>query len=79
VGVGIEQRAGDGGIYQNEEDGPSWLVLYITVDDVDSMAAKIEQQGGRIVQPPFDVEGLGRLCLFEEPSGQRLAIIKRVF
>lgn len=68
-----------GGIYQNEEEGSSWLVLYITVDDVDSMAEKVEQHGGRIVQAPFDVEGLGRLCLFEEPSGQRLAIIKRVF
>jgi len=68
-----------GGIYQSEEESSSWLVLYITVDDVDAMAENIEQHGGRIIQPPFDVEGLGRLCLFEEPSGQRLAIITRVF
>lgn len=68
-----------GGIYQNDAAGSSWLVLYITVDDVDQMAAKIEQHGGKIVQAPFDVEGLGRLCLFEEPSGQKLAIIKRLF
>jgi len=68
-----------GGIYQNEEDGSSWLVLYITVDDVDAMAIRIEQHGGKILQLPFDVEGLGRICLFEEPSGQRLAIIKRAF
>ena len=68
-----------GGIYQNDTEGSSWLVLYITVDDVDAMAGKIEQHGGTILQRPFDVEGLGRLCLFEEPSGQKLAIIKRVF
>jgi len=82
----FEQLAGEGGngffgggIYQGEQGQPTWLTIYLTVDDVDAKAKEIEAAGGKIIDPPFDVKGLGRLCLFQEPSGQRLAIIKRVF
>lgn len=68
-----------GGFYNVGEGKEPYLILYITVDDVDARARKVEEGGGTIVEGPFDVTGLGRLCLIREPLGQMLALIKRSF
>ena len=68
-----------GGIYTHDKNSPAPLVLYITVEDVDAMAAKVKEHGGKITAEPFDIKGLGRLCFFTEPGGQVFGMIKRVF
>jgi uncharacterized protein len=47
---------------------PVWN-LYVTVSDVDATAAKVEQAGGKILAPPFDVLDSGRMATIQDPSG----------
>ncbi len=53
---------------------PSWNV-YVTVDDVDASASKVEGLGGRILQPPADIPGVGRFCVLQDPQGAVLCAI----
>ena len=53
---------------------PSWGA-YVTVDDVDAAAGKVEALGGKIVAPPRDVAGEARFCVFQDPQGACLSMI----
>jgi predicted enzyme related to lactoylglutathione lyase len=47
---------------------PHWNV-YITVDDVDAVAGKVEAAGGSVMAPPFDVLEAGRMAVITDPTG----------
>jgi predicted enzyme related to lactoylglutathione lyase len=47
---------------------PHWN-SYITVDDVDAVSARIEQLGGTLHAPPFDVMDVGRMAALSDPTG----------
>ncbi len=48
---------------------------YVTVDDVDATAAKVEGLGGKIIVAPTDVPTIGRFCVFTDPQGAVLSAI----
>jgi predicted enzyme related to lactoylglutathione lyase len=52
---------------------PHWNV-YIAVDDVDQLAPKASQNGGKIVMGPFDVFDAGRMAFVQDPSGAVLGL-----
>lgn len=45
-----------------------WL-SWVMVADVDEVTAVAEELGGRIARPPFDVPGVGRGSVVEDPQG----------
>ena len=47
---------------------PRWL-FYIGVDDVDATVAKIEEKGGGVIMPAFDMPGVGRMAFVRDPQG----------
>lgn len=47
---------------------PMWN-SYVTVDDVDATAAKVEGAGGSVMAPPFDVMDAGRMAVVTDPTG----------
>ncbi len=47
---------------------PSWYA-YIAVNDVDALASRVTQLGGKIIVPPHDVPGVGRVCMLADPTG----------
>jgi hypothetical protein len=47
---------------------PHWN-SYITVDDVDSVSARVEEAGGTLHTPPFDVMDVGRMSALSDPTG----------
>ena len=47
---------------------PYWKV-YITVDDVEAIAAKAPELGATLVMEPFDVFDAGRMCIVQDPTG----------
>lgn len=47
---------------------PTWSA-YVTVDDVDATAAKVEDLGGKILRPPMDIPTVGRFCVLQDPQG----------
>ena len=48
---------------------------YITVDDVDESAKKVEKLGGKIILPPTDIPKFGRFCVIKDPQGISLNLI----
>jgi predicted enzyme related to lactoylglutathione lyase len=52
---------------------PHWGT-YVTVDDVDAVASKVKEFGGKILVPPSDSPA-ARFCVFEDPQGAVLSVI----
>lgn len=59
AGVGPVQQAGQ----------PSAWMVYFDTDDADAVATKIEEAGGKVVAPAFDVLDAGRMAMFQDPIG----------
>jgi uncharacterized protein len=53
---------------------PRWGV-YVTVDDVDAAAKLVEELGGKVMQPPIDIDESMRFALIQDPQGALLSII----
>jgi uncharacterized protein len=53
---------------------PHWM-SYVHVADVDACAAKVAPAGGKVAQPPFDIPGIGRMCVIIDPQGAALALM----
>ena len=53
---------------------PCWG-FYITVDDVDRIAAAAAAAGAQVIVPVSDAPGVGRFCGFMDPQGAYLAVI----
>ena len=47
---------------------PMWSA-YITVDDIDTTAGRVESSGGSVMAPPFDVMDAGRMAVVVDPAG----------
>lgn len=51
---------------------------YIAVDDVDACAVRAEQLGGKVVEPPHEIPGVGRACLISDSAGAPITLMKPV-
>jgi predicted enzyme related to lactoylglutathione lyase len=59
-----------GGIADAGSDGaPEAWIGYIAVDDVDARTKKAVQAGAKVLQPAFDIPGVGRIVILAEPGG----------
>lgn len=56
-----------------ENIAPCWAP-YITVDDVDDSARRVEKIGGKIISPT-DIPDVGRFCVIQDLQGVYLNII----
>jgi predicted enzyme related to lactoylglutathione lyase len=52
---------------------PFWL-SYVSVDDVDSAAAKAGELGANVMAPPFDVMDAGRMAVIQDPQRAAFAL-----
>jgi len=50
-------------------DGPSAWMIYIGTKNADETARKVEEAGGKVIAPPFDVLKSGRMAVFQDPTG----------
>lgn len=56
---------------------PAWGA-YVTVDDVDATAARVEQLGGKVLVPATNIPEVGRFVVIQDPQGATLALITYV-
>lgn len=56
------------------EVAPCWDP-YITVDDVDASAKRVENLGGEVILPPTHIPKVGRFCVIKDPQGISLNLI----
>jgi predicted enzyme related to lactoylglutathione lyase len=68
-----------GGMLEMPEaaDGPSNWLVYVAVDDVDAIAARIEELGGCIYVRPQDIPGIGRFAVAADPGGAVFAVYRK--
>src|SRR5258705_4875568 len=50
-------------------DQPTAWSVYIGTDDIDGLAKRLQDAGGTVAAPPFDVGDQGRMAVFQDPSG----------
>jgi len=48
---------------------PEHWLSYIAVDDVDKRLVKAKKAGAKVIRPPFDVPGTGRIAIIKQPGG----------
>lgn len=65
-----------GGIFTLRRARLPFVALYIRVEDIQAMAAKVGEHGGFIVDPPAEIAPGQWICLFNEPSGVTFAMIQ---
>jgi uncharacterized protein len=53
----------------SQEGMPAHWTVYLAVDDVDGVAARIGEAGGNVLVEPFDVFDAGRMTLVSDPTG----------
>jgi predicted enzyme related to lactoylglutathione lyase len=70
VVAGIEARPD--GLGAGLRDHPDFWSVYLAVDDVDEVTARVEPAGGTVEVPPRDVADLGRWSAVRDPSGARV-------
>ena len=59
-------------------DAPPYWGNYVTVDNVDEVAAKAAELGGRVLFGPHDIPKVGRFCVIQDPQGAVISAITYV-
>lgn len=62
-----------GGFWAASKTAPGGLLIVIYAADLESIEAKVKEQGGKIVKPTFSFPG-GRRFHFSDPNGNELAV-----
>jgi predicted enzyme related to lactoylglutathione lyase len=70
--LGDKAVAGVGPV-QMDSQPPVWTT-YVSTDDADETAARVEKAGGRVLMTPMDVMEYGRMAIFTDPAGAAFAI-----
>ena len=65
--VGGEEVAGIGP--KMSPEAPTAWSVYIGTSDADGLAQKVQDAGGTVIAPAFDVGDQGRMAVFQDPSG----------
>jgi predicted enzyme related to lactoylglutathione lyase len=65
-----------GGIMASKPGMPSCWMGYVCVGDVDAVAARAEQAGGKVYMPPTNMPNVGRMAVIADPTGGVLSPIQ---
>jgi predicted enzyme related to lactoylglutathione lyase len=65
--IGDRSVAGFGG--KQDPGMPTVWSLYFGTEDIDALTEKIREAGGGVVAEPFSVGEMGRMAVYQDPSG----------
>jgi predicted enzyme related to lactoylglutathione lyase len=63
-----------GAVYKGDGSQPVHWNNYIAVDSADDAAERARELGGTVAMEPFDVMGVGRMVLIQDPQGAFIAL-----
>jgi uncharacterized protein len=67
----------NGGFYQKTEDPISnHPSVVIAVDDINDAVKKIKNAGGKVLNEPMDIPGVGSFSSFIDTEGNRLSVLQ---
>lgn len=70
--IGDSRIAGIMGQMPELAGHPAFWGVYLAVDDVDAVTARVEPAGGKVEAGPFDVMDAGRMTALQDPTGARV-------
>jgi uncharacterized protein len=65
------------GIGPKMGDAPTAWSVYVGTDDAEALGNAVQQAGGTVVMPAFDVGEQGRMAVFQDPSGAFISAWER--
>ncbi len=65
-----------GGLYKRQMGEP--IKIFVSVDDIDKVLAKVEKLGGKIVMPKEMMKGVGFVSMIQDSEGNIIGIWKPV-
>jgi uncharacterized protein len=60
----------------NADTPPGTVTVYINTDDLNESLRKIQELGGKIVQPRMEIPGVGDFAIFSDLSGNKVALLQ---
>jgi hypothetical protein len=63
-----------GGLYKRKMGEP--IKIFVSVEDIDKVLAKVEKLGGRIMMPKQMMKGVGMVSMIQDSEGNMLGIWK---
>jgi predicted enzyme related to lactoylglutathione lyase len=65
-----------GGYAAPGRDQPAHWISYVSVEDVDAASRTAAAQGGKVIEPPADLPGVGRSARIADPQGAELCLFR---
>lgn len=75
IEVGGQGVGGIAAIPPNAAGMPPAWGGYVTVDDVDAVAKRVQGLGGRVLLAPVDIPTVGRFATIRDPQGATISFI----
>ena len=75
VNVGEQSIAGIMAMPQGASPMPPHWGCYVTVTDVDQTLELCTSLGGKVLMPPMEIPGVGRMGVLRDPQGAVLSVI----
>ncbi len=76
VAAGAEKNAIGGGVGATPPGMRPYVTLYVEVADVQASLDQAVRLGGKPVQPPTAIPGVGTSALFSDPDGNLIGLFK---
>ena len=67
----------NGGIMQAGPGQPTYLTVYVQVDDLQAYLDKAAGLGGKTLVPPTPIPDVGAFAMFQDPEGHCVGLFKR--
>lgn len=65
----------NGGLFQRPKEAPH-PVIYVAVDSIDDMLAKVQKAGGKVVTPNTPIPGMGAYARVSDPEGNVIGLFQ---
>lgn len=67
--AGADAGGNGGAVGKGSEDMPSYLTIYLGVDDVAATLSEVEAAGGRTIVPRTEIPQVVTFAMFADPAG----------
>jgi uncharacterized protein len=61
--------------YEQESKPQRWNA-YIAVEDIEVVARRVTELGGRVLEPANDIPDTGKVCMIADPTGAMILLMQ---
>lgn len=77
VPVGAGGPGIGGGLLQTSGEMPSYVTVYVAVDDLRAMLDQAVALGAKTVVEPTEIPGVGQFAMFADPNGNVIGLLRQ--